>query len=95
MNLTYLTASDVIRLLEQGEVNSRQLLDHYYGRMDLVNEGLNAVVQQQRETAYAQADQADRDRKKAVGTGHCMVCRLRSRSHLMSAGCLQPLEPRI
>ncbi|WP_438496277.1 amidase family protein [Paenibacillus sp. IHBB 3054] len=64
MNLTYLTASDVIRLLEQGEVNSRQLLDHYYGRMDLVNEQLNAVVQQQRETAYAQADQADRDRKE-------------------------------
>ncbi|GGF69406.1 amidase [Paenibacillus albidus] len=64
MNVAYLAASDVIRLLEQGDVTSRQLLDYYYGRMDLVNEQLNAVVQQQRETAYAQADQADRDRKE-------------------------------
>ncbi|WP_281257727.1 amidase family protein [Paenibacillus donghaensis] len=69
MNLAYLAASEVIRLLEQGEVNSRQLLDYYYGRIDLVNEQLNAVVQQQRETAYAQADQADRDRAEGIKYG--------------------------
>lgn len=53
-----------LRRLEAGECSARELVDHYYGRIDGVNERLNALVSEDRERARAEAELADQERRE-------------------------------
>src|SRR5262249_27335092 len=52
--------------LADGECSSRELVEHYFERIDAVNGRLNAVVSEDREAALAAADRADRHRREGL-----------------------------
>ncbi|WP_025690879.1 amidase family protein [Paenibacillus zanthoxyli] len=63
MEWAYQTASDLLQYLREGQVTSKQLVDYYYNRIDHLNPAINAVIQEQREAAIEQAEQADLQRR--------------------------------
>jgi amidase len=52
--------------LADGECSSRELVEHYFERIDAVNGRLNAVVSEDREAALAAASRADRHRREGL-----------------------------
>ena len=60
MELCDKTAAQLARLLDKGEVSSRQITESVFRRMDEREKEINAFITQTRELALNQADQADR-----------------------------------
>ncbi|GAA5081182.1 amidase [Thermocatellispora tengchongensis] len=58
-DILYRPALDAARALRRGEVSSRELTEALFARIDAVNPGLNAVVEQRREQALREAAAAD------------------------------------
>lgn len=65
----YQTAAELLQNLAEGQVTSRQLAEYYFERIDRLNPAINAVIQEQRETALRQADQADLERQTGILRG--------------------------
>lgn len=62
------SASDLARLIKDKEVSSRQVVESFLGRIDAVNDKVNAVTVVLTESALAAADRADQC--EAVGPLH-------------------------
>lgn len=56
------SATELARLVRDGKVTSREIVESHLARMDEVNPRLNAVVRRLDESALAEADTADRRR---------------------------------
>jgi amidase len=57
------SAREWIRRLDDGELSSRELAEHYFERIDAENPRLNAVVEEDRDQTLADADRADEERR--------------------------------
>jgi amidase len=55
----FLPATEMARLIRQKQLSARELLDAHFKQIDNVNPHVNAIVTQTRETALAQASEAD------------------------------------
>src|SRR5215216_4211913 len=56
----FASATELVALLAQREISSRELLEIYLGRIERLNPALNAIVTLDAERALADADDADR-----------------------------------
>jgi amidase len=63
------SATQLARALRSGEIGARELLEHFFARIDRFNPALNAVVYQDREAARARADAADAARMRGEVLG--------------------------
>lgn len=68
-DLAYAPASDLLRLMDSGELTSRELLDLYLGRIERHNGDVNAVVYLDVEAARERADLADKARAAGQSWG--------------------------
>jgi len=68
----FLSATALARLLRDGSLGARELLEHCLARIDRFNPALNAVIWQDRDGARARADAADaaRSRRELMGPLH-------------------------
>jgi Asp-tRNA(Asn)/Glu-tRNA(Gln) amidotransferase A subunit family amidase len=57
------SAAEWLARLAAGDLSARELVDHYFDRIDAVNPSLNAVVGENRELVGAHASEADRLRR--------------------------------
>jgi len=71
-DLHFLSATALARLLRDGSLGARELLEHCLARIDRFNPALNAVIWQDRDGARARADAADaaRSRRESIGPLH-------------------------
>jgi len=71
-DLHFLSATVLARLLRDGSLGARELLEHCLARIDRFNPALNAVIWQDRDGARARADAADaaRSRRELMGPLH-------------------------
>ena len=67
--LHFRSATALARLIHDGELGARELLEHYLARVDQLNPALNAIVQQDRVGARARADAADAARARGEPLG--------------------------
>lgn len=58
-SLTWLSATELTRLIRTKKVSAREALQSHWARIDLVNPVLNAVIYEDRESAWEQATAAD------------------------------------
>jgi amidase len=65
----FLPATELVRLLAEGEVSSRELLDAHLDRIDRLDGALGAVVTLDAERARAAADELDRRRAGGESAG--------------------------
>ena len=65
MELYELTVHELHEKLVSGETTAREVLDAYYRRIEAVEDRVHAYISLMKETAYAQAEEADR----AIGEG--------------------------
>ena len=68
-DLHFLPATELCRLLRDGDVSSVELLDHFLARVEAHNPGLNAVVALDAERARARAAEADAARRQGESWG--------------------------
>ncbi len=59
MDLTFRSAGDLLRMIRDGEISARALLEHYIERIERLNPSINAVVVKDFERARKRADEAD------------------------------------
>jgi amidase len=59
MNLAFQPASELARMIRDGEISAQALLEHFLARIDRLNPALNAVVATNREAARQRAKEAD------------------------------------
>ncbi len=62
-------ARDLLAVLDDGQVSTRELVDGYLARIDRLNEGLNAVVTLDAARARAEADASDERRARGEPRG--------------------------
>ena len=60
------SATELAAAIRAGDVTSVQVVQAHYDHLDKVNPGLNAVVFQRREAAFAEAQAADAQRAAAA-----------------------------
>lgn len=68
-SLPYASAIELLELLREGRLGSRELLEAYVARIEAVNPKLNAVVATDLEAARKRADEADQARKRGESWG--------------------------
>ncbi|SJN09035.1 Aspartyl-tRNA(Asn) amidotransferase subunit A amidotransferase subunit A [Leucobacter sp. 7(1)] len=66
VELNWLSATELTRMIRAGELSAREALEAHWNRIDEVNPTLNAVIFQDRDSAWAQALAAD-ERQAAGG----------------------------
>ncbi|MBM4253508.1 MAG: amidase [Deltaproteobacteria bacterium] len=62
--IAFASATELLAMMEQGELSSRQLLEIYIGRVEAFNPKINAVVAQDLDAARQRADEADAARAR-------------------------------
>jgi amidase len=67
--LAFLPAVELLTLLDQGELSSRELLDAYLDRVDRLNKSVNAIVTLDAERAHQRATEADEARAHGESWG--------------------------
>ena len=60
------SATELAAAIRAGDATSVQVVQAHYDHLDKVNPGLNAVVFQRREAAFAEAQAADAQRAAAA-----------------------------
>ena len=65
----YLSATELISLLDARKIGARELLDHFLDRVGQHNPAINAIVWQDADRARAEADASDRRRAAGEDTG--------------------------
>lgn len=63
------SATELARLVREGSVTSREIVESHLSRMNEVNPRLNAVVRRLDDSALAEADEADRRRARGESLG--------------------------
>jgi amidase len=59
VDLSFASATDLVRMIKSREISSLELLEHYFARIDRLNGPINAVIAQDREAARQCAQAAD------------------------------------
>ncbi len=67
--LAFASATELLSLMERGEISSRQLLEIYIDRVEAFNPKINAVVAQDLTAARSRADEADAARARGEHWG--------------------------
>jgi amidase len=63
------SATSLARMIRQGTISARDLLEIYLARVDKYNPAINAIIIQDRDGARARADAADRARQQGANLG--------------------------
>jgi len=58
-DIAFASAIELARAIRARKISSRELTQHYFGRIDRLNKPINAVIAEDRESALAAADAAD------------------------------------
>ena len=65
----YKSATELMALLDAREIGARELLNHFFDRIERHNPAINAIVWQDAERALSEADASDRRRAAGEETG--------------------------
>ncbi len=59
IDLNNTSATGILHSIKQGEITSRQVVEHFIGQINKVNPSLNAIVIELFDQALKKADEAD------------------------------------